>query len=149
MLRLITVPLVAVFSLVLLSFALSNRDVASFALFPLPGALALPLFLPVMLAALFGAFIGCFATWRNSAKYRKAAKDNQKLAEQLDKQVAQLRQELATRPPPPAGQAVLSPPNPLIAPATPTSDQPANTSINEAGQSSAGNPAGSKAVGAP
>lgn len=122
MIRLITVPLVLLISLVLISFALSNRGVVDFALFPLPGTIGLPLFLPVLLTALIGALVGCFATWRNGAKHRKAARDNKKLAEQLDRQVAELRQELATRPPPVTGQAVLSPPNPLVAPPAPANN---------------------------
>jgi|AACY02.2.fsa_nt_gi Uncharacterized integral membrane protein len=125
MIRLVTVPLILVISLLIISFALSNRGVVDLALYPMPGTLGLPLFVPVLLAALVGALVGCFATWRNGSRHRKAARDNKKLAEQLDKQVAELRRELAIRPPPVTGQAVLSPPNPLVTPSNPPAE-PAN-----------------------
>ena len=139
MIRLVTFPLILVVSLIIISFALSNRAVVDFGLYPLPGALGLPLFLPVLLAGFVGALVGCFATWCNGARHRKAARDNKKLAEQLDKQVADLRQELAIRPPPVVGQAVLSPPNPLIN----SNHAPAEPANNADAQ-----PAKGKAVGA-
>ena len=142
MIRLVTVPLILLVSLIIISFALSNRGVVNLVLYPLPGTLGLPLFLPVLLAALLGALVGCFATWRNGSRHRKAARDNKKLVERLDKQVAELRQELATRPPPVTGHAVLSPQNPLVAPNHPPPNLtgPANTPDTP--------PAEGKAIGA-
>lgn len=98
MLRLITLPFLALFTLLLLSFALSNREPVELSLFPLTERLATPLFLPVMLAILAGALIGGAVVWLDSSAQRRQSRASRKQAEELQKQVDQLKTDLAARP---------------------------------------------------
>lgn len=117
--RLISLPVVAICSLVLISFALSNRGPVELSLFPLPGAVAMPIFLPLLVFMLIGALIGGFVSWRNGSAARQAKREAERRVRELEADTQRLNAELAKRPPPPVPQAVLSPPNPLI-----TSDEP-------------------------
>ncbi|MBV6631803.1 MAG: LapA family protein [Alphaproteobacteria bacterium] len=112
--RVIGMPVIAICSLVLISFALSNRGPVELSLFPLPGAVAMPMFLPLLVFMLLGAFIGGFVSWRNGAAARKAKRAAERRVRELEDDTKRLNAELAKRPPPPAPQAVLSPPNPLL-----------------------------------
>lgn len=55
----VTIP----FALLLLSFAISNREVATLGLWPLPFRIDAPLYLVVLLPLLFGVIIGGLAVW--------------------------------------------------------------------------------------
>ncbi|HCI46737.1 MAG TPA: hypothetical protein DFI00_05540 [Rhodospirillaceae bacterium] len=119
MLRLFTWPIMAVVSLVLVSFALSNRNPVEIALFPLPGTLTLPLFLLVLVVAFVAMLVGGFVIWCNAAPRRKAGRAAEKQAAALEKELAGVKAELAKRPPSPVPQTLLSPPNPLVVPEQP------------------------------
>jgi uncharacterized integral membrane protein len=117
MLRLITWPIMVVISLALVSFALSNRHAVDLTLFPLPGAITMPLFLLVLVVAFLCMMIGGFVIWCGAAPQRKSARDAEKRATALENDVAKLKAELDKRPPPPVPQAFLMLPNPLVSPA--------------------------------
>jgi len=113
MFRIITVPVLVVLTLVLVSFALSNREPVVLGLFPLPYELSLPMFIPVLVACFLGLLAGGFTVWVSAGKHRRKAKESRKQADELARQVLELKAELAKRPPSPAPKAALLPPSPV------------------------------------
>lgn len=80
---LITLPLAAV----AVSFAVSNRDLAGFELWPLPQEVMLPRYLAVLVPLVLGILLGGLIAWLSGARHRR-------LASQHAREVARLNAEL-------------------------------------------------------
>ena len=105
----VVVPLCIVFVI----FAVANRHAVSVSLDPFGGdapglTVTMPLFLLILLLVGFGVLVGGIATWRNQAKWRRAARFNEEEARVLRTERDDLKTELAARSLP-----ALPPPDPL------------------------------------
>jgi uncharacterized integral membrane protein len=94
---LVVAPIAALLAL----FAISNREMVSLGLWPLPFLIDLPLYLLVLAALLLGFVIGEFAAWLSGWRWRREAR-------RCARRVAALERELA------ATQAQLMPPAPAM-----------------------------------
>jgi len=83
----ITVPI----TLVVVLFAVSNRHVVSMELWPLPGALAAPLFLPFLIAIAAGFVLGGTIAWSGELGHKMRANRAEKRAEDLERELAVMR----------------------------------------------------------
>ena len=89
-------------ALVLLAFAVANREQVRVVLDPLPGdppslEVTAPLFLVLTIAGVFGIVAGSFVTWLAQGRHRRAARLARAEAERLRDEAARLRGELASR----------------------------------------------------
>ncbi|AWK86290.1 lipopolysaccharide assembly protein LapA domain-containing protein [Azospirillum thermophilum] len=66
----ITVPV----ALVAVLFAISNRDMVTLSLWPLPFTLDAPLYLAALLALAVGFLAGGFVTWNSQRRHRRRAR---------------------------------------------------------------------------
>jgi uncharacterized integral membrane protein len=86
--RLLFWIVVALAAATLALFAASNRETASFALWPLPFVLELPLYLAVLAASLIGFIAGALAVWAGGRGRRREMR-------QRGRRIAALKHELA------------------------------------------------------
>lgn len=106
----IVIPL----ALVLLAFAVANRQIVTVSFDPFSSsdpsvALRLPLFAVIIAVAILGVFAGGFATWWRQGGWRRRARD-------LDAQARRLRAEIDSLKSPPAGGAGQGHPIPPLPP---------------------------------
>lgn len=88
--------------LLLLAFAIVNREPVRVVLDPLPGEtsdfqITAPLFLIVFLAMAIGVLLGGFATWMAQGRHRRAARHARADVERLRNEAGNLRAELSAR----------------------------------------------------
>jgi len=76
--------------------AVSNSQVVELALWPLPQALALPLYLLVIALLLAGVLAGLGLGWWAARHHRRRARERGSEAARLDREVTRLRESLAT-----------------------------------------------------
>ncbi len=88
---LITVPL----AVIAVSFAISNRDLVTFGLWPLPQELVLPRFLAVLAPLVVGVVIGGLVAWASAGRHRRTARQRGYRLEQLNAEVRRLRERQA------------------------------------------------------
>ena len=88
---LITIPL----AVVAVSFAISNRDLVTFGLWPLPQELVLPRFLAVLAPLLVGFLIGGLIAWASAGRHRRTARQRGFRLEQLNAEGRRLRERQA------------------------------------------------------
>ena len=85
----------------LLAFAIANREPVRVILDPLPGdpefMIAAPLFLVLFLAAGLGVLAGGFATWLAQGRHRRAARHARSDVDRRRNEADHLRAQLATR----------------------------------------------------
>jgi uncharacterized integral membrane protein len=79
----ITLPL----GILVISFAVSNRDAVALMLWPLPSGLEMPIFLPVLGALVAGFVAGGAIAWWTGGRYRRLAR---RQSGQLKRQKAEL-----------------------------------------------------------
>jgi lipopolysaccharide assembly protein A len=91
----VVVPVVGA---VCVAFAISNRAGVTLALWPLPFAVALPLYLLVFAALVVGFAVGAVAAWLGGRHKRRRLR-------RCRRRVAALESELAAAQAPPAGRA--------------------------------------------
>ena len=91
--RIVYWVLVAVAAAICGAFAISNRLVVSLALWPLPLAVALPLYLLVFAALLIGFLAGAIAAWRGGRHRRRELRRSRR-------RIGALESELTARPTP-------------------------------------------------
>lgn len=73
--------IVVVIAIVLAVFAVSNRSAVELGLWPLPGALSLPLYLLVLAALLVGFVVGQLTAWIAGRHWRREAREaNRRIA---------------------------------------------------------------------
>ena len=86
--RLLFWIVVALIAVVLASFAASNREGASLALWPLPFVLELPLYLAVLSALMTGFVIGALAAWLASRRWRRELRSRRRRVAALERELA-------------------------------------------------------------
>ncbi|HEV7371413.1 lipopolysaccharide assembly protein LapA domain-containing protein [Arenibaculum sp.] len=88
----ITIPL----ALLVISFAVSNRDEVSLGLWPLPGRMEVPLFLVGLLGLLIGFLAGGIVAWVAGRRHRVAARREARRAARLSQELDDERRRHAT-----------------------------------------------------
>jgi uncharacterized integral membrane protein len=88
--------------LILLAFAIANREPVRVVLDPLPGEssdfqINAPLFLILFLAVAIGVLAGGFATWIAQGRHRRAARHARSDIERLRNEAENLRAQLGAR----------------------------------------------------
>lgn len=78
----------ALIALVVVVFAVSNRAVVTLALFPLPAALQVPLYLAVMATFIVGFLVGAFVVWVGGGRHRAEARQLRRRMDRLQRDVA-------------------------------------------------------------
>ena len=105
----LTVPL----AIILVLFAIDNRDRLTISFWPLPWSATLPSFLALFLAVLIGFFAGAAALWLSGGKLRRRARDLAGTARAQAHQIAEHERRQAEArgaQGAPAGAAALPPP---------------------------------------
>lgn len=77
----------ALIALVLILFAVSNREAVSVALWPLPAVLQLPLYLVVLGTLVVGFFAGQFVTWVGGWHWRREARRSRERIAMLEREL--------------------------------------------------------------
>jgi lipopolysaccharide assembly protein A len=85
--------------LILVVFAVSNRETVTVTLWPLPFSLEAALYLIVLLAALVGFLVGEFVAWVNGRFWRRDARTKARRIEALERELAATQAQLAPAPP--------------------------------------------------
>jgi uncharacterized integral membrane protein len=80
--------LIGLIALILIVFAVANRDTITLTLWPLPIALDAPIYLVVLLTLLVGFLVGELAAWMNGARWRREARRRAKRIEELERELA-------------------------------------------------------------
>jgi lipopolysaccharide assembly protein A len=78
-------------------FAISNRETASLALWPLPYLIELPLYLLFFFSLLIGALIGAFAMWISYSSNRRELRQRRRRIEALERELAATQSQLENR----------------------------------------------------
>lgn len=94
-------------ALVIVLFAISNRQWVDLGLWPLEGKLALPLFVPVLVCAFLGLLVGAFIAWLSAGHWRRLARQGSHRTRELELRIRTLEErriaaEAAPRISPPA-----------------------------------------------
>lgn len=79
----VTIPI----ALVAISFAVSNRELVTVALWPLPGAITAPLYLVVLLPLVLGFLAGGIVAWFAAARTRSTLRRHTARLDQLEAEV--------------------------------------------------------------
>lgn len=87
---LVTAPL----ALLLVVFAVSNRESVTVTLWPLPATLDAPLYLVVLLVLLAGFLVGQLVAWINGAGWRREARRRARRIESLERELAATQAQL-------------------------------------------------------
>jgi putative membrane protein len=89
-------------AIVLILFAVSNREMVALELWPLPFEVSLPLYLPFFLALLVGFLIGASAAWVGGRGPRRELHRRRRRIEALERELAATQSQLENRPEPTA-----------------------------------------------
>jgi uncharacterized integral membrane protein len=87
-LKLLRWVLIGLIALILIVFAVANRNVISLTLWPLPVALDAPLYLVVLLTLLIGFLLGELVAWMNGYRWRREARRSAKRVQELERELA-------------------------------------------------------------
>lgn len=87
----VTIP----FALIVVVFALTNREAASLQLWPLDIYIEMPIFLLILLSLLIGFLIGASIMWLSSGRQRQRARKANFQAVNLERDVRDLERRLA------------------------------------------------------
>ena len=90
-------------ALVLIVFAVANRDTVTLTFWPLPVVLSASLYLVVLLTLLVGFLLGELVAWMNGHRWRREARRNAHRIEELERQLE------AQSPPKEAARALMKP----------------------------------------
>jgi len=99
--------LIVPFALILLGFALANRNPITialdpFSLFDPPLNFTVPVFLPIFLGLILGVLLGGIAMWFSEGRHRRAAKIHLRDLERQRREMEELRREKTLPPLPPS-----------------------------------------------
>ena len=86
--RLVYWLLIAAAAAICAAFAISNRPVVALALWPLPFAIALPLYLLVFAALLIGFVVGAIAAWLGGRHRRRELRRSRRRIRALEGELA-------------------------------------------------------------
>jgi uncharacterized integral membrane protein len=81
----------ALVALVLILFAVSNREAVAVALWPLPAGVELPLYLVVLGTLVIGFFAGQFVTWVGGWRWRREARRSRERIAMLERELEAAR----------------------------------------------------------
>jgi uncharacterized integral membrane protein len=81
---LVTAPL----AVVLIVFAVNNRDAVTLSFWPLPVTLEAPVYLIVLLSLLAGFLIGELVAWTNGRRWRRQARHSARRVTELERTLA-------------------------------------------------------------
>jgi uncharacterized integral membrane protein len=87
-------------ALILIVFAISNREGAVVTFWPLPVTVEAPLYLVVLLTLLAGFLVGEFVAWINGRRWRREARARARRIEALERELAATHSRLAAAAPP-------------------------------------------------
>jgi putative membrane protein len=93
--------IILVGALLLVLFAVSNRETVSLALWPLPFLLDLPLYLVFFISLLIGALVGAVATWLAGQHDRRELRRRRRRIGALERELEATQSQLENRPDPP------------------------------------------------
>ncbi|HWD58557.1 MAG TPA: LapA family protein [Stellaceae bacterium] len=95
--------LLAVAAVLLILFAVSNRESVSVGLWPLPDAIELPLYLVVLVTLIVGFFAGELVAWIGGRRWRSEAKRSRNRIATLERELdaERARPVVAAEPAPP------------------------------------------------
>jgi lipopolysaccharide assembly protein A len=85
-------------AILLIAFAISNRQPVSLGLWPLPFLIDLPLYLLVLLMLFTGFVIGATIGWVAGRRVRRELRRRRRYAETLERELVAIRSQLATQP---------------------------------------------------
>jgi uncharacterized integral membrane protein len=94
-------------ALLLVLFAVSNRAAVEVTFWPLPMALAAPLWLVVLLALLVGFWLGQVASWLAARRWRRDARQRRRRVEALERELAATQAQLRPAAPPGPGRLLV------------------------------------------
>ncbi len=100
--KFVTRILFAVFVLVGVLLAVSNRQPVQLGLWPLPPVVVTPLYLVIIAVLLVGILAGLGLGWWAGRHHRRRARDHGREAARLDRENTRLRETIASHNPPPA-----------------------------------------------
>jgi len=83
----VTLPL----TLIVVSFAISNRELAALELWPLPGAIELPVFVIVLVPLAIGVVLGGLVDWLAQGHHRRQERRLKRRVGTLESEVRQVR----------------------------------------------------------
>ncbi|NQW10629.1 MAG: DUF1049 domain-containing protein [Alphaproteobacteria bacterium] len=89
--KLISFVITAPIMIVVVLFAVSNRHLVPMELWPLPGALEVPLYLVALLALVAGFVLGGTIAWAGELGQKRRAVRAEKRAEDLEREIAVMR----------------------------------------------------------
>jgi lipopolysaccharide assembly protein A len=89
-------------AIVLILFAVSNREIVALELWPLPFEMPVPLYLLFFLGLLVGFLIGAFAAWVGGRGDRRELRRRRRRIEALERELAATQSQLENRPEPTA-----------------------------------------------
>jgi lipopolysaccharide assembly protein A len=92
---LVTLPV----AVVVVLFAVSNRDGVAVTLWPLPLRLEAPLYLVVLLARVAGFLVGELVAWLNAGRARRLARERARRIEALERELSATQARLSAPPP--------------------------------------------------
>lgn len=75
-------------ALILVIFAVANRNAVTLTIWPLPLAMDAPLYLVVLITLLVGFFLGELVAWMNGHRWRREARRSAKRVEELERELA-------------------------------------------------------------
>jgi len=79
--------LIGLLALILVIFAIDNRQVITLSLWPLPFELSTGLYLVVLLALLLGFLLGELVAWMNGRRWRREARLKARRVEELEREL--------------------------------------------------------------
>jgi lipopolysaccharide assembly protein A len=85
-------------AILLILFAISNRETVSLALWPLPFLVGVPLYLLFFLTLLIGILIGVSMAWIAGRRARRELRRRRRRIEALERELAATQSQLAERP---------------------------------------------------
>ncbi len=94
-------------AVILAVFAISNREAVAVALWPLPVAVATPLYFVVLVMLLVGFLAGELVAWINAGRSRRLARERQRRIEALERELAATQKNLAAQTPPAPSRALV------------------------------------------
>lgn len=75
-------------ALILVVFAVANRNTVTLTVWPLPLAMDAPLYLVVLISLIVGFFLGELVAWMNGHRWRREARRSAKRVEELERELA-------------------------------------------------------------
>jgi|SRR5579862_6975415 len=108
----------ALIALILLVFAITNRQTMTLDLWPLPLAFDWPVCVVVLMTLAFGFLVGEFVAWLNGHRWRREARRLKRRVEELERDLA-TRKPMAEAPVPSSATPAALPPARVIAPSQP------------------------------